>query len=122
MTGGSRRKKSGMYVSILEYRIHDIDEAEWLRTCEDLAHRFAEVPGLMAKIWLHGSEGRRGGIYVWVDKGACDRFLASDLAAMLAGHPNVADLSIKEYGVDEVPTGMTRGSAFGAAWAAQFTR
>lgn len=111
-----------MYVSILEYRIHDIDEDEWLRTCDDLAHRFAEVPGLMAKIWLHGTGGVRGGVYVWIDKAACEHFLASDLAAMIAGHPNVRDLTIKEYGVDETPTGTTRGTALGAAWAAQYTR
>lgn len=124
LDNADKEQKKGvvMYVSILEYRIHDIDEATWLHTCEDLAHRIAEVPGLMAKLWLHGAGGVRGGVHVWADKASCDRFLASDLAAMLAGHPNVADLSIKEYGIDEAPTGTTRGMAFGAAWAAQFTR
>lgn len=109
-----------MYVSILEYRISDVDDATWLRTCEDLAHVFADVPGLMAKIWLHGEGDRRGGLYVWLDKAACERFLASDLAAQLAAHPNVRDLTIKEYGVDEAPTRSTHGMTLSASWAARY--
>lgn len=111
-----------MYVSILEYRIHDVDEASWSHTCEELAHSLAEVPGLQATIWLHGEADRRGGVYVWLDKAACDRFLAGNTAAALASHPNVADLTIREYAVDETPTGITHGRVFGAAWAAQYTR
>lgn len=110
-----------MYVSIFEYRIHDVDDATWRRTCEGLAHGLADVPGLFAKLWLHGDGDARGGVYVWLDKASFDRFLASDLARGLASHPNVGDLTIKEYAVDETPTRLTRGMAFSAAWAAQYT-
>ena len=110
-----------MYVSVLEYRVHDVDEATWSHATEELARGFAQVPGLQATIWLHGEGDRRGGVYVWLDKAAFDRFLASGAMAALASHANVADLTIREYAVDETPTTIDHGRAFGAAWAAQYT-
>jgi len=98
-----------MHISIFEYRIRDIDDAGWSQTCDGLAPAFAAVPGLVRKIWLHGKGATRGGVYLWTDKAAYEAFLASELGRAVGAHPNIADLTMKDYAVDEAPTRVTRG-------------
>jgi Putative mono-oxygenase ydhR len=98
-----------MHVAVFEYRIRDIDDAGWAQACDDLAPAFAGVPGLVNKVWLHGEGDARGGVYLWVDKAAYEDFLASDLGKAVGSHPNIAELTMRDYAVDEAPTRVTRG-------------
>jgi hypothetical protein len=99
-----------VYVSVLEYEIQGINDEGWSKACDELAPAFAAVPGLLSKIWLHGEGDLRGGVYVWDDRPAFDGFLASDLGRAVRAHPNIADLTIRTYAVDEAPTRVTFGS------------
>ena len=98
-----------MHISVFEYRIRDIDGAGWAVKCDELAPAFAAVPGLLSKFWLHGEGDVRGGVYVWTDREAYVTFLDSDLGRALGTHPNIADLVLREYAVDEAPTAVTLG-------------
>jgi len=98
-----------MHISIFEYRIRDIDDAGWSEACDALAPAFAAVPGLVSKVWLHGDADVRGGVYLWENKAAFEAFLASDLGQAVGSHPNIADLTIRDYAIDEGPTTVTRG-------------
>jgi hypothetical protein len=98
-----------MHISVFEYRIRDIDDAAWSRACDELAPAFAAVPGLVSKVWLHGKGAIRGGVYLWTDKAAYEAFLSSDMGRTVGSHPNIADLTMKDYAVDEAPTRVTRG-------------
>ncbi|HEU5483287.1 MAG TPA: YdhR family protein [Microlunatus sp.] len=100
-----------MHISVFEYRIRDIDDAGWAVTCDELAPVFAAVPGLITKYWLHGVGEVRGGVYVWTDREAYMSFLDSELGRALGTHPNIADLTMREYAVDEAPTRVTGGLA-----------
>ncbi len=98
-----------MHISVFDYRIQDIDDAGWSQACDELAPAFAAVPGLVSKVWLHGEGDARGGVYLWEDRAAYETFLASDLGRAVGSHPNIADLTIRDYAVDEAPTRVTRG-------------
>lgn len=98
-----------MYISVAEYRIRDIDEAGWAQVCQQLAPAFAAVPGLTIKYWLHGDADIRGGVYVWSDRAAYLAFLDSELGRGLDQHPNIANLTMRDYSVDEAPTQVTNG-------------
>jgi hypothetical protein len=98
-----------MHVSIFSYRIQDIDDTGWSKACDELAPAFAAVPGLVSKVWLHGEGDARGGVYLWEDKAAYEAFLASDLAKAVGSHPNIAELTMRDFAVDEAPTRVTRG-------------
>jgi hypothetical protein len=100
-----------MHISVFEYHIRDIDAAGWATLCDELAPAFAAVPGLLTKFWLHGDGDLRGGVYVWSDRDAYRAFLASGLGQALGSHPHIADLQMREYGIDEAPTEVTRGFA-----------
>ncbi len=98
-----------MHISVAEYRVREIDEAGWADACQALAPAFAAVPGLLRKYWLHGDAEIRGGVYVWSDRPAYLAFLDSDLGRALGDHPNIANLTMRDYAVDETPTQVTRG-------------
>ena len=98
-----------MHVSVAEYRIRDIDDAGWAVVCDELAPAFSAVPGLLTKYWLHGDADIRGGVYIWSDRAAYLTFLDSDLGRALGMHPNMTDLSMRDYAVDVDPTHVTRG-------------
>jgi len=98
-----------MHVSIVEFRLQEMDDAGYSQLCDELGPTFAAVPGLVSKVWLHGEGGARGGVYLWEDKAAYEAFLASDLARAVASHPNFAELTMRDYAVDEAPTRVTRG-------------
>jgi len=51
----------------------------------------------------------RGGVYIWSDCAAYLAFLESDLGRALGTHPNMADLTMRDYAVDDEPTNVTRG-------------
>jgi hypothetical protein len=98
-----------MHVSIFNYRIQDIDDTGWSTACDELAPAFAAVPGLVSKVWLHGEGDARGGVYLWEDKAAYEAFLAGDLLKAARSHPNIAELTMRDFAVDESPTRVTRG-------------
>ncbi len=66
-----------MHVSIVGFRLQNMDDAEYSQICDELAPAFAAVPGLLSKVWLHGEGDARGGVYLWEDKAAFEAFLAS---------------------------------------------
>ncbi len=98
-----------MHVSIVGFRLQNMDDAEYSQICDELAPAFAAVPGLLSKVWLHGEGDARGGVYLWEDKAAFEAFLASDLGRAVASHPNFAELTVRDYAVDEAPSRVTRG-------------
>ncbi|MDD7937942.1 YdhR family protein [Actinomycetospora lutea] len=98
-----------MHVSVIEYRITGIDAAGWAATCDEIAPAFALLPGLVGKIWLEGSDGRYGGVYVWEDEAAYRAFLDSDLGAGFASHPNLEAVTMRDWAVDEKHTAITGG-------------
>jgi len=70
----------------------------------------ADVPGLHWKVWLM-EDGRReaGGLYLFEDEATANAFVAGPLVAGLKANPVVSDVSIKQFGVSEEHTRITRG-------------
>lgn len=84
------------------------------------AAQIAGVPGLSWKIWLkNAATGEAGGIYLFHDEAAAQGF-AAQVAAMLADVPQYTNVSIKQFGVIESLTAVTRGPIASAAPAATF--
>ena len=99
-----------MHVLIVNFRLKGVDESQYAKLCDDIAPAFAAVPGLVSKIWLKNSErGVYGGVYVWENREAFERYTASDLFKTVASHPNLADISAQDFGILEAPTRVTNG-------------
>ena len=71
------------------------------------AKPIADTSGLRWKIWiLNEDRGEAGGIYLFEDAAAVERFLAGPIIAEMKGDPT---LSIKVFDVMEEHTSITRG-------------
>ncbi len=50
-------------------------------------------------------------MYTWEDRASCESFKKSELFKTVITHPNLANISSREFSVLEAPTRATRGLA-----------
>jgi hypothetical protein len=100
-----------MHVLIVNFKLDGVDEGQYRALCDELAPAFADVPGLESKVWLADpGSGTYGGVYLFRDEDAFAAFASSELAAGVADHPNLADVTMRDFGVIDAPTEVTRGA------------
>ncbi|MFP5351596.1 MAG: YdhR family protein [Actinomycetota bacterium] len=105
-----------MHIQIVNFQLDGVTEDEYRGLCDQLAPAFAEVPGLLSKVWLSDPDNNSfGGVYTWRDRGAMDEFAASELFKNVVTHPNLTGITSKDFAVLEGPTSVTRGVAEAAA-------
>jgi len=74
----------------------------------ELAHRIADVPGLICKVWTENREaGEAGGVYLFEDESSLDAYLGGKIERMRAA--GVEGLRAKKFDVNEPLTRITRG-------------
>lgn len=96
-----------MHVQIVTYRVADISEPEFIEGNREFASMMAAVPGLLAKVWLKAPENRYGGLYLWEDNGAFERFLAGELRAEVLKDESMLDVVSQDF---EVMDELTRAT------------
>jgi hypothetical protein len=83
---------------------------EYAAAVTPLAEAFADVKGMVWKIWIINAQQRgAGGIYLFEDQASLGDFLDGPLVAQVRAHPALRDLSAKVFDVMEAPTRITRG-------------
>jgi hypothetical protein len=82
--------------------------SEMAEEYSDLAHRIANVPGLICKVWTENRDaGEAGGIYLFEDEASLDSYLEGKLQRMKAS--GIEDVRAKKFEVNEPLTRITRG-------------
>src|SRR5215468_9014527 len=75
---------------------------------EHLAPGFTEWPGLLGKWWLGDTgSGLYGGVYLFASRDDADRSRETDLFRGMFADPALADVTVREYDVLDVPTAIT---------------
>jgi len=101
-----------VHIQIINFHLKDLSEAEYRAHCDELAPAFAEVPGLISKVWLaNRATNTYGGVYTWASRDKMDEYAKSDLFRAVASNPNLAGIISIDFGVLEDPTTVTRGLA-----------
>lgn len=109
-------RRDEMNVLIVTFPLEGMPEAVYSRACQELAPRFAAVPGLISKVWLADPATKTyGGVYSFRDHPALEAYLASELFASLAGLPGLGEVTVHAYGVLEGPTAVTWRASNAAA-------
>jgi quinol monooxygenase YgiN len=99
-----------MHIQIINFHLSDLGEAEYRALCDEIAPAFADVPGLISKVWLaNPGTGTYGGVYTWEDRQAMDEYSKSELFRGVAANPSFADVTSADFGVLASPTAVTRG-------------
>ncbi len=87
-----------------------VSPEEYKATAWSLADQFANVQGLIWKVWtLNQAANEAGGICLFDSDASLQNFLESALAKGVVGHPALSDFSIKAFSVMEEQTAVTRG-------------
>ncbi|MEJ8279675.1 YdhR family protein [Pseudonocardia spirodelae] len=98
-----------MQTFLTTHRLDGITDDEHRALCGELAPAFAELPGLLATIWLADpASGTYGGVHLFGDSGAADAFVGSRLFRTVVFHPHLADMTVRRFTVDEATTRRTQ--------------
>jgi len=101
-----------VHIQVVNFHLKDLGEEEYGKLCAQLAPTFAEIPGLISKVWLADkATNTYGGVYTWRNREAMVAFTKTDLFASVVSHPNLIDIKSTDFSVLEAPTQVTRGLA-----------
>ena len=100
-----------MHIQIVTLNLKDMTHEQWVQAgMETFAPAFAQVDGLLTKVWISDPAANTyGGVYTWRDKAAMEQFLQSELFETVANHPNLENIASQDFEVLEGPTRVTRG-------------
>ena len=98
-----------MHIQVVNFNLEGITHDDFLQIADTAAPAFAEVPGLISKVWLSEQEGNTyGGVYTWENKKAMEAFGESELFTnAVKNNPNFINLSVKGFGILEGPGKIT---------------
>ena len=98
-----------MHIQVVNFNLDGLSHDEFTEIADSAAPAFAEVPGLISKVWLSDPENNTyGGVYTWENRDAMDNFASSELfTGAVKNNPNFVNLSVKDYGVLEGPSEIT---------------
>ena len=97
-----------MHIQVATYRLPEMSDADFIEANQEFAGMMADVPGLLAKIWLKAPDGRvYGGIYLWRDRHAYEEFVGGELWASVLADDSLSDLESRDYAVMEELTRAT---------------
>lgn len=94
----------------INFKYNDVSAAEFEETVNPLAEPISEVNGLRWKIMMHNEEtSEAGGVYLFENAASVDAFLSGPIVAQVTSHPALSDFSVKQFGIMEGFTAITRG-------------
>jgi hypothetical protein len=82
---------------------------EYEAIMEPLTDAIIQIPGCQWKIWLMNEKlYQAGGLYLFDNEEALEAFRFSDLMEQMLSHPSMSNFSVKQFGVLEKPSLLTR--------------
>ena len=93
------------------FNLNGITQAEYEHACDtQFAPAFSAVPGLLSKFWLSDpATNTYGGVYTWSSREAMQQYSQSSLFQAVVSHPNLANITSRDFSILEQPTRVTRG-------------
>lgn len=99
-----------MYIQVVNFHLQDLSDSEFRAACDEIAPAFADVPGLISKVWLaNRGTNTYGGVYTWDTREAMEAYGESELFRAVASNPNFAEITSASFDVLEDPTRVTHG-------------
>jgi quinol monooxygenase YgiN len=99
-----------MHVQIVTFTLQNLTDAEFHTLCGQLAPAFAAIPGLISKVWLADPVANTyGGVYTWQSQVAMEAYMQSELFGNVVNHPQLANVTSKDFSILEEPTRVTHG-------------
>jgi hypothetical protein len=111
VASASSAQEDTMHVQVVTFSLNAMTHAEYLKVGDEVfVPGLNEVPGLLAKIWLHDpATNTYGGVYTWRDKQAMVDFTQSELFSAFVGSPNFVNIASQDFDMLDAQTRMTNG-------------
>jgi hypothetical protein len=111
VASASRAQEDTMHIQVVTFSLNAMTHAEYLKVGDEVfVPGLNEVPGLLAKIWLHDPvTNTYGGIYTWRDRQAMVDFTQSELFSAFVGNPSFVNIASQDFDMLEAQTRMTNG-------------
>jgi hypothetical protein len=89
-----------MHAQVITFGLHDITEEQFHEVCGADAPAFANLPGLLAKVWLRDPETNTyGGLYLWDDQEAYERYIEGEIFDAIKTNPHLQNVESRDFGV-----------------------
>ena len=97
-----------MHAQVVTFELNGITEEQFHGAAEADAPTFAALPGLLAKTWLRDPEmNTYGGLYVWADQEAYERYIKGEIFNALKADQNLKNFESRDFGVFEDLSSLT---------------
>ncbi len=102
-----------MHVQVVTFGLDGVSEEEYVEGCKAEAPVFADIPGLIAKIWLRDHESKTyGAVYLWREREDYEAYVKGEVWAAVEGDASLSQVQSQAYeAIDE----LTRATQPGAA-------
>ena len=101
-----------MHVQIITFGLEGLSDREYRSHCEAIAPAFAQLPGLVSKIWLANAETNTyGGVYLWRDRRSMENYERSDIYGGMLANPHLEGIAVRSFPILEAATDITSNLA-----------
>ena len=88
----------------------NVPRADYEQAVTPLADPIAAVSGLRWKVWImNEAESEAGGIMLFDDEASLKAYMEGPIKAQIVSHPALSDFSVKQFGVIDEFSAITRG-------------
>ena len=87
-----------MHLLIVTFQLNELSSEAYTAHCAQIAPVFADLPGLIAKYWLANPvTNTYGGVYLWQDQTAMERYRTSDRYQRIAANPHFINVTMQDF-------------------------
>ena len=100
--------ENAMHAQVITFGLNGITEEQFREACGADAPTFANLPGLLAKIWLRDPETNTyGGLYLWADQETYERYIKGEVFNAIKADQHLKDVESRDFGVFEDLSSLT---------------
>ena len=106
--GPGRTKGEAMHAQLVTFGLNGITEEQFQEASRADTPTFANLPGLLAKVWLRNPETNTyGGLYLWTDQEAYERYIKGEVFNAIKANQNLENVESRDFGVFEDLSSLT---------------
>ena len=89
-----------MHAQMITFGLNGITEEQFHEACGADAPTFANLPGLLAKVWLRNpATNTYGGLYLWADQETYEGYIKGEVFNAIKTNQNLANVESRDFGV-----------------------
>ena len=97
-----------MHAQVVTFELNGITEEQFHEAVGPDTKTFANLPGLLAKIWLRDPETNTyGGLYLWADQEAFERYIKGEVFNAIKDNQHLKNVESRDFGVFDDLSSLT---------------